>query len=138
MPHKSLMHHDSQKNIFCHNFYLFFPICNRKEFKLLQLSENFKKKCANAAKDRPWLSRPFLNLDAIWPLNSLLNPKKQINWLNKSNFCLVTLSSGLLFVIVSLLQHKFLERNKRGWVNSTLIFILMVQKLQYLKLVKLK
>ena len=27
-----------------HNFYLFFPICKRKEFKLFQLLERFKKK----------------------------------------------------------------------------------------------
>ena len=30
------MHHDSQKNISYHNFHLFFPICDRKEFKLFQ------------------------------------------------------------------------------------------------------
>ena len=59
------------------------------------------------------LSRPS-NLDAIWLLNSLLNLKDQKNWLNKCYFCLVTLSSRLFFVIVSLLQHKFLEGKK--WV----------------------
>jgi hypothetical protein len=31
VPHNSLMHHDSQK-FFYHNFILFFPICNRKDF----------------------------------------------------------------------------------------------------------
>ena len=31
------MDHDSQKFIYHHNFYLFFPICKRKEFKLFQL-----------------------------------------------------------------------------------------------------
>ena len=36
------MDHDSQKNMFHH---IFFPICKRKEFQLL---ENFKKKLANA------------------------------------------------------------------------------------------
>ena len=41
VPHKSLMDHDSQKNNFYHNFYLFFPICKRKEFKLFQLLTNF-------------------------------------------------------------------------------------------------
>ena len=43
MPHEYLMDHDSKKNIFYHNFYLFFPICKRKEFKLFQLLESFKK-----------------------------------------------------------------------------------------------
>ena len=42
------MHHDIQKNISYHNFYLFFPICKIKEFKLFQLLESFKKKCADA------------------------------------------------------------------------------------------
>ena len=45
VPHKSLMDHDSQKIIFYHNFYLFFQVCKRKEFKLFQLLENFKKMC---------------------------------------------------------------------------------------------
>ena len=31
------MHHDIKKSIFYHNFYLFFPICKRKEFILFQL-----------------------------------------------------------------------------------------------------
>ena len=44
MPRKSLMHHDIQKIISYHNFYSFFPICKRKEFKLFQLLESFKKK----------------------------------------------------------------------------------------------
>ena len=48
VPHKSLINHDSQKNIFYHIFYLLVPICKRKEFKLFQLLENFKKKFANA------------------------------------------------------------------------------------------
>ena len=48
VPHKSLMHHDIQKVSSSHNFYLFFPICNRKEFKLFQLLESFKNKTANA------------------------------------------------------------------------------------------
>ena len=39
------MHHNIQKKSFSyHNFYLFFPICKRKEFKLFHLLENFKKK----------------------------------------------------------------------------------------------
>ena len=37
------MHHDIQKIISYHNFYLFFPICMWKEFKLFQLLERFKK-----------------------------------------------------------------------------------------------
>ena len=58
MPHKSLMHHDIQKIISYHNFYLFFPICKTKEFKLFQLLENFKKNVLMhrpVAKDRPWI-----------------------------------------------------------------------------------
>ena len=31
------MNHESQKNIFNHNFHLFFPICEGKEFVLFQL-----------------------------------------------------------------------------------------------------
>ena len=42
------MHHDIQKVFSYHNIYLFFPICKRKEFKLFQLLESFKKKSANA------------------------------------------------------------------------------------------
>ena len=45
---KSLMHHDIQKIISYHNFYLLFPICKWKEFELFQLLESFKKKCADA------------------------------------------------------------------------------------------
>ena len=37
------MHHDIQKIISYHNFYLFFPICKWKEFELFQLLESFKK-----------------------------------------------------------------------------------------------
>ena len=37
VPHKSLMDHDSQKNICYHNFYLCFPICKRKTFELCTL-----------------------------------------------------------------------------------------------------
>ena len=37
VPHKSLMHHDIKQIISYHNFYLFFPICKWKEFKLFQL-----------------------------------------------------------------------------------------------------
>ena len=50
------MHHDSQKIIFYHNFYLLFPICKRKEFKLFQLLEIFFKNVLMhrpVAKDRP-------------------------------------------------------------------------------------
>ena len=50
------MDHDSQKIIFYHTFYLFNPICKRKEFKLFQLLENFKKNVLMhrpVAKDRP-------------------------------------------------------------------------------------
>ena len=43
MPRKSLMHHNIQKIISYHNFYLFFPICKWKEFKLFQLLESLKK-----------------------------------------------------------------------------------------------
>ena len=49
------MHHDSQKIISYHNFH--FPICDRKEFGIFQLLENFKKIVLMhrpVAKDRPW------------------------------------------------------------------------------------
>ena len=62
------MHHDSQKNIFYHNFYLFFPICRRKEFKLFQLLENFKKNVLMhrpVARDHPWLNTAFGNVGKI-------------------------------------------------------------------------
>ena len=52
------MHHDSQRIIFYHIFYLFFPIYKRKELKLFQLLENFKKNVLMhrpVAKDHPWL-----------------------------------------------------------------------------------
>ena len=32
-----LMHNDSQKKIYYHNLILFFPICNRKDFKKISL-----------------------------------------------------------------------------------------------------
>jgi hypothetical protein len=52
------MHHDdSQKHISYHNFHLFFPICDRKEFGIFQLLKNFKKfglMHRPVAKDRPW------------------------------------------------------------------------------------
>ena len=54
MPRKSLMHHDIQKIISYHNFYLFFPICKWKEFKLFQLLESFKK---NVLMHRPSIKK---------------------------------------------------------------------------------
>ena len=48
------MHHDIQKIISYHNFYLFFPICKWKEFKLFQLLENFKK---NVLMHRPSIKK---------------------------------------------------------------------------------
>ena len=60
VPRKSLMHHDIQKNISYHNFYLFFLICKWKEFELFQILENFKKKIMlmhhPVGKDYPCLS----------------------------------------------------------------------------------
>ena len=58
MPRKSLMHHDIQKNTSYHNFYLFFPICKRKEFKLFQLLENFKK---NVPMHHPSIKKSLAN-----------------------------------------------------------------------------
>jgi hypothetical protein len=40
--HKSLMHHDSQPIIFNHDFYLFFPIYKKQEFKA-EVFYNVKK-----------------------------------------------------------------------------------------------
>ena len=43
-----------------HNFYLFFPVCKRKEFDLFQPLENFKKKLLMhrpVAKDCPCINR---------------------------------------------------------------------------------
>ena len=48
------MHHDIQKIISYHNFYLFFPICKWKEFKLFQLLESFKK---NVLMHRPSIKK---------------------------------------------------------------------------------
>ena len=59
------MHHDIQKVFSYHNFYLFFPICKRKEFELFQLLESFKKKSANAPsiyEARPWISPDDLGI----------------------------------------------------------------------------
>ena len=36
VPHKSLMHHDSQIIILYHNFHLFFPIWDREDFEKLR------------------------------------------------------------------------------------------------------
>ena len=49
------MDHVSQKIFFCHNFYLLFPICKRKEFKLFQLLDLKKNVLMHrpVAKDRP-------------------------------------------------------------------------------------
>ena len=43
---------------------------------------------------------PLFELDAIWPLNSLLNLTNQRYWLNNCNFCLLTLSCRLPIVLV--------------------------------------
>ena len=37
----SLMHHDSQKNFFYHNFHLFFSICNRNDFEKFSLLRKY-------------------------------------------------------------------------------------------------
>ena len=72
MPHKSLMHHDIQKIISYHNFYLFFPICKRKEFKLFQLLESFKKKvlmhCPSIKKSVGYV-RPIILNEKFWDLS---------------------------------------------------------------------
>jgi hypothetical protein len=50
------MNHDGQKIILYHNFHLFFPICDWKEFRIFQLLENSKKQVLmhrSVAKDRP-------------------------------------------------------------------------------------
>jgi hypothetical protein len=67
------MHH-SQINMFYHILYSFFPICKRKEFKLFQLLENFKKKEVHrpVAKDRPWSTHEFYShkrLDRQFQIN---------------------------------------------------------------------
>ena len=55
------MHHDSQKIVFHHNFHLFFPICDRKEFRIFQLLENFKKQVHRpVAKDRPCMGSQYI------------------------------------------------------------------------------
>ena len=62
------MHHDIQKLTSYHNFYLFFPICKWKEFKLFQLLESFKKTCANAPSiyKEPVLILPIKG--TFWPV----------------------------------------------------------------------
>ena len=67
------MHHDIQKvKVFSyHNFYLFFPICKSKEFKLFQLLESFKKKVLMhrpSIKLVPGLTQDHVYLDTIHPL----------------------------------------------------------------------
>ena len=62
MPRKSLMHHDIQKIISYHDFYLFFPICKRKEFELFQLLESFKK---NVLMHHPSIKKSLANPKAI-------------------------------------------------------------------------
>ena len=77
MPHRSLMHHDIQKNISYHNFYLFFPICKRKEFKLFQLLESFKK---NVLMHHPSIKKSLAYLKLIhpsWVLGHIYNMKSQ-------------------------------------------------------------
>ena len=48
------MHHDIQKIISYHDFYLFFPICKWKEFELFQLLESLKK---NVLMHRPSIKK---------------------------------------------------------------------------------
>ena len=50
-PHKSLMHHDIQKFIFYHNFHLFLPICDRKDFEKISLLSKLQIS--------PWPLAPF-------------------------------------------------------------------------------
>ena len=66
-----------------HNFYLFFPICKRKEFKLFQLLERFKKK--NVLMHHPSIKK---SLDNAWsmilkqffsPMHTVTESKKQSN-----------------------------------------------------------
>ena len=60
------MHHNIQKIISYHNFYLFFPICKWKEFKLFQLLESLKKKCADAPSIYQEISGQAQNLAKGW------------------------------------------------------------------------
>ena len=46
-PHKSLMHHSSQKLVFYDNSYLMFSICDRKDFEIFGL-----KKCLSCTKNK--------------------------------------------------------------------------------------
>ena len=52
----------------------------------------------------------LIEFECYWTLNSLLNLHNQRNWLNKCNFCLMTLSFGLLFVVI--LLNRFFDGNK--------------------------
>ena len=50
------MHHDIQKMISYHNFYLFFPICKWKKFRLFQLLTVF-----DISLKKVWLGHSDLN-----------------------------------------------------------------------------
>ena len=63
------MHHGSQKIISYYIFYLFFPIGKRKEFKLFQLLESFKIKCANDPKSPMRMLAP---ISMLWYLRQAL------------------------------------------------------------------
>ena len=58
------------KKLFFIIIFIFFPICKRKEFKLFQLLENFKRNVLMhrpSAKDRPWQGLPLLlSLSVSW------------------------------------------------------------------------
>ena len=70
MPRKSLMHHDIQKIISYHNFYSFFPLCKREEFKLFQLLESFKK---NVLMHHPSIKKSMTYINLHWIKNYDIN-----------------------------------------------------------------
>ena len=76
------MHHDIKKIISYHNFYLFFPICKRKEFKLFQLLEFFFKNVLMhrpVATDRPWFIMLRTNFNSREQIEYQLGVKRGTN-----------------------------------------------------------
>jgi hypothetical protein len=115
------MHHDSHK-VFYDNYYLIFPICDRKEFGIFQLLENLKKNVLMhhpVAKDRPCAPNSYhecqnASFSLHWcGLNATII--RLASHLCISNFKVTYIAPGNLFAIYFSSFHLAFYSSEKGW-----------------------
>ena len=69
MPHKSLMHHDIQKNISYHNFYFF----SNMQVKGIWIISTFRKFLKNVVMHRPTIKKSLIKVTTAVPEDATVN-----------------------------------------------------------------